>query len=282
MIEEDIVKPEEIELLIKDVADMYGYDFSNYSRASLIRRVNRLCTIDKFSSYTQLRYRLINDKSYLQRFIEEITVNVTEMFRDPSFYKVLRTDILPKLASYPFIRIWVAGCSTGEEPISLAILLKETNLYHKSLIYATDINPTVLEKASKGIFSLRNMKQYAENYMASGGVENFSKYYLALYDKVQMDKLLLQRIIFSTHNLISDSSINEFQLILCRNVLIYFDKVLQERVFKLFDQSLQNLGYLCLGSKETLRFSSIEKQYLQVSNVKIWRKNGKTNVWERK
>lgn len=270
MIEQNIVKSEELEMLIEDVMHIYGYDFSHYSRASLARRVNRLCSVDRFSSFAELRYRVINDKCYLQRFIEEITVNVTEMFRDPLFYKTLRTEILPKLAAYPFIRIWVAGCSTGEEPISLAILLKEANLYDKSLIYATDINPSVIEEASKGICSTKYMRQYAENYIASGGENNFSIYYRALYEKVQLDKSLLERILFSTHNLISDSSFNDFQLILCRNVLIYFDKVLQDRVLTLFDQSLQTFGYLCLGSKETIRFSCIDKKYMQVPNDRIW------------
>lgn len=272
MIDLGIVKSEEVELLINDIMRIYGYDFSNYNRASLTRRINRLCSIDSFSSFAVLRYRINNDKNYLQRFIEEIMVNVTEMFRDPLFYKTLRTEILPKLASYPFIRIWVAGCSTGEEPISLAILLKEANLYDKSLIYATDINSSVLEKASSGIVATRNMRQYAENYIASSGVEGFSKYYRVFYEKVQFDRSLLERIIFSTHNLISDASFNEFQLILCRNVLIYFNKSLQDRVFTLFDQSLQTSGYLCLGSKENIRFSVIEKRFKQVGRDKIWQK----------
>ncbi|MBN9337817.1 MAG: protein-glutamate O-methyltransferase CheR, partial [Chryseobacterium sp.] len=236
------------------------------------RRVNRICVIDKFTSFAELRYTLINDPEYLKRFIEEITVNVTEMFRDPYFFKVLREKILPQLGTYPLIRIWVAGCSTGEEAYSVAILLKEAGLYHKCLIYATDINPSVLETASSGVFPLQQMKIYSENYIASGGKKDFSDYYTANYDSARFDKSLKEKMILSTHNLVSDSSFNSFQLIVCRNVLIYFDKMLQERVFNLFDNSLENLGYLALGSKETLRFSNLGKFYHQIEDQKIWKK----------
>src|SRR5690606_8707540 len=184
-----------------------------YSRASLKRRLNRICVIDKFTSFAELRYTVIKKPDYLQRFIEEITVNVTEMFRDPSFYKTLRESVLPQLGTYPFIRIWVAGCSTGEEAYSIAILLKEANLHNRYLIYATDINPTVLEKAKKGMFPIGYMRQYSENYNNSGGKKDFSQYYTANYDVVKFDSDLKSKIIFSTHNLVSDRSFNEFQLI---------------------------------------------------------------------
>lgn len=272
MFEPGILRDEEIEYLIKDVYELYGYDFSMYSRASFKRRVNRICVIDKFTSFAELRYTLINDPEYLKRFIEEITVNVTEMFRDPYFFKVLREKILPQLGTYPLIRIWVAGCSTGEEAYSVAILLKEAGLYHKCLIYATDINPSVLETASSGVFPLQQMKIYSENYIASGGKKDFSDYYTANYDSARFDKSLKEKMILSTHNLVSDSSFNSFQLIVCRNVLIYFDKMLQERVFNLFDNSLENLGYLALGSKEALRFSNLGKFYHQIEDQKIWKK----------
>ncbi|ASK28788.1 chemotaxis protein CheR [Chryseobacterium sp. T16E-39] len=272
MLEPSIVKDEEVEYLIKDVYELYGYDFSSYSRASFKRRVNRICLIDKFTSFAELRYTVLNDPDYLKHFIEEITVNVTEMFRDPYFFKALRDQILPQLGTYPLIRIWVAGCSTGEEAYSMAILLKEANLYHKSLIYATDINPSVLETARAGVFPLQQMKLYSENYILSGGKKDFSDYYTANYDSARFDKSLQQKLILSTHNLVSDSSFNSFQLIICRNVLIYFDKTLQERVFHLFDDSLENLGYLALGSKETLRFSNLSKYYHQADDQKIWKK----------
>ncbi|MBP7060237.1 CheR family methyltransferase [Epilithonimonas vandammei] len=272
MIEPEIVKDEELEYLIKDVYDLYGYDFSLYSRASFKRRVNRICLIDKFTSFAELRYTLINEPNYLKRFIEEVTVNVTEMFRDPYFFKELRENILPQLGTYPLIRIWIAGCSTGEEAYSVAILLKEAGLYHKSLIYATDINPSVLETARAGVFPISQMKTYSENYILSGGKKDFSDYYTANYDSARFDSSLKEKMILSTHNLVSDSSFNSFQLIVCRNVLIYFDKPLQERVFKLFDDSLENLGYLALGSKETLRFSNLATIYQQIDDQKIWKK----------
>lgn len=272
MTEAGTIQNEDIDDLLFEIAHRYGYDFSRYSRASLTRRISRICMIDRFSGVAALRRRLVNDTTYLQRFIEEITVNVTAMFRDPSFYAALRADILPRLASYPLIRIWIAGCSTGEEAYSLAILLKETGLYHKSLVYATDINPGSLEKASRGVFPLSQMEHYAGNYTLTGGADNFEGYYEVKGNTVKFDPALAARIIFSTHNLVCDSSFNEFQLILCRNVLIYFDKDLQDNVFRLFDESLQRLGYLALGTKETVRFSPLGQRYQQTGDEKIWKK----------
>lgn len=269
---QSIVKDEEMELLLNDLMEVHGYDFTDYSKASLKRRLNRILMIDKIPSFAELRYRVRNNEEYLRHFIEEITVNVTEMFRDPLFYRAVREELLPKLATYPLIRIWHAGCATGEEVYSMAILLEEANLLHKSLLYATDLNPTVLEKAHAGVFPLANMKQYSENYIQSGGSKDFSSYYTAHYNKALFNERLKSKMIFSTHNLVSDRSFNEFQLIFCRNVLIYFDKDLQERVFKLFDESLESLGHLALGSKETLRFSPLAKKYKQLGNQKIWRK----------
>lgn len=270
--EQGVLQDSDIEILLNDLCEVYGYDFTDYSKASIKRRINRLFTIDRFLSFAEFRYRLRFDPNYLKRFVEQITVTVTEMFRDPLFYRALREHILPVLGTYPFIRIWHAGCSTGEEVYSMAILLKEANLLHKSLLYATDINAEVLEKARKGIFPLSQMKQYSENYILSGGKKDFSSYYTASYDKVKLDESLSKKMIFSSHNLVSDHSFNEFQLILCRNVLIYFDKDLQSRVFDLFENSLENLGYLALGSKETLRFSNISQRFKQIDKEKIWRK----------
>ncbi|GGB84811.1 CheR family methyltransferase [Dyadobacter sediminis] len=267
-----MIEDEDIAILLNDLFDIYGYDFTRYSKASLKRRIIRLCALDKIPSYAELRYRVRTDETYFKRFVEEITVNVTEMFRDPSFYKSLREDILPVLGTKPFIRIWHAGCSTGEEVYSMAILLKEANLLRKSLLYATDLNPSVLEKVRKGIFPLNQMKQYSESYIASGGIHDFSMYYTAHYGQAKFDKELAEKIIISTHNLVSDSSFNEFDLILCRNVLIYFDKELQDRVLKLFDESLGTLGYLALGTKETLKFSAVQSKFRQLNREKIWKK----------
>ncbi|MDO6435364.1 protein-glutamate O-methyltransferase CheR [Flavitalea sp. BT771] len=266
------IRYEELDILLNDLFTRYGYDFTEYSRASLQRRVQRLFTLDKFPSFAEFRHRLQNDPLYFRRFVEEITVNVTEMLRDPSFYRTLRTSILPVLATYPFIRIWHAGCSTGEEVYSMAIILKEAGLLHKSLLYGTDINPLVIEKARKGIFPVSQMQKYSENYIQSGGIQDFSAYYTANYHLAKFDTSLTGKMIFSTHNLVSDSSFNEFQLILCRNVLIYFERNLQSKVFKIFDYSLENFGYLALGSKESLRFSPIADRYRQIGKEKIWRK----------
>jgi chemotaxis protein methyltransferase CheR len=266
------ISDEQVEILINDVLEHHGYDFTGYSRASLKRRLSRLYSLDKHVSFAEFRYKTLNDNVYFKHFVEGVTVNVTEMFRDPTFYRLLRDKILPSLNTYPFIRIWLAGCSTGEEAYSVAILLQELNLLHKSLIYATDINPTVLEKAALGMFPLSQMKSYSENYIASGGKKDFSSYYTANYTLAKFDSELKSKMIFSTHNLVSDRSFNEFQLILCRNVLIYFDRPLQFRVFQLFDQSLDNLGYLALGTKETIDFSPISPTYKRVGTDKVWRK----------
>jgi len=266
------LRNEEVQLLLNDIHTQYGYDFTEYSKASLQRRIQRLFALDHFPSFAEFRYRLLNDGPYFRRFVEEITVNVTEMLRDPSFYRAIRTTIFPVLATYPFIRIWHAGCSTGEEVYSMAILLKEAELLHKSLLYATDINPQVIERARKGIFPVSQMQKYSENYIQAGGVKDFSSYYTANYHLAKFDSTLQGKMIFSTHNLVTDFSFNEFQLILCRNVLIYFERELQTKVFRLFDQSLENFGYLALGAKESLRFAPMADRYRQIGREKIWRK----------
>lgn len=261
-----------IEILLSDVLEVYGYDFTGYSRASLKRRILRLYEMDKFVSFAEYRYKIRTEPGYFKRFLEEITINVTEMFRDPAFYKTLRTEILPRLGTYPFIRIWVAGCSTGEEAYSVAIFLKELNLLHKSLIYATDINSEVLATAGQAMIPLNKIKLYTENYIAAGGSEQFIDYYTANYSLGKLKDELKSKIIFSTHNLVTDNSFNEFQLILCRNVLIYFDRPLQNKVFELFNNSLEKFGYLALGTKETLEFSVVAKNFERLKGEKIWRK----------
>mgnify|MGYP003416034832 FL=1 len=265
-------RDELIEILLSDVLEVYGYDFTGYSRASLKRRILRLYEMDKFVSFAEYRYKIRTEPGYFKRFLEEITINVTEMFRDPAFYKTLRNEILPRLGTYPFIRIWVAGCSTGEEAYSVAIFLKELNLLHKSLIYATDINSEVVANASQAMIPLNKIKLYTENYIAAGGSEHFIDYYTANYSLGKLKDELKSKIIFSTHNLVTDNSFNEFQLILCRNVLIYFDRPLQNKVFELFNNSLEKFGYIALGTKETLDFSSVAKNFERLKGEKIWRK----------
>lgn len=268
-----MVKEEELDMLIGELADNYGYDFSNYARASLKRRVNRLMVIDRFPSFAELFYKVKADPAYLTHVVQELTVNVTEMFRDPGVFKTVREQVLPLLATHPVIRIWHAGCSTGEEVYSMAIMLEEANILHKALLYATDINPAVIENIRKGIFPMSQMKQYSENYIAAGGKKDFSDYYTAKYEWAKFHDRLKTKMIVATHNLVSDRSFNEFQIIFCRNVLIYFDKELQDKVLTLFDDSLEKLGYIILGSKENLRFSTVAKKYVQLENKeKIWRK----------
>lgn len=273
MNEPTIIKNEELELLIQELYQRYGYDFTNYARSSLKRRVNRLMVIDRLPSFAELIYKVRSEPDYLPHVVEEITVNVTEMFRDAQSFKVIREKVLPILATHPFIRIWHAGCATGEEVYSMAILLDEAKLLHKSLIYATDLNPSVVENINRGIFPLSQMKQYSENYNLSGGRRNFSDYYTAKYDWAKFDERLREKMIAATHNLVSDRSFNEFQIIFCRNVLIYFDKALQDKVLRLFDDSLERLGFLVLGAKENIRFSGIAAKYAAFEGrEKIWRK----------
>ncbi|MBA4168542.1 MAG: protein-glutamate O-methyltransferase CheR [Chitinophagaceae bacterium] len=269
----EVFSDEEIDTLLNDLLESFGYDFTNYSRASVKRRLSRLYLMDKFKNFDEFRERIVRNDKYITRFVQELTVNVTEMFRDPVFYKLLNEQVLPVLATHPFIRIWHAGCSTGEEVYSMAILLKEANLLHKSLLYATDINPDVLEKVVKGIYPLGSMKQYSENYIQAGGKEEFSTYYTAKFDLAKFDDSLKHKMIVSAHNLVSDWSFNQFQLIICRNVLIYFNRTLQDKVFHLFDSSLERHGFIALGSKEQIKFSATGKKYQQIDpKEKIWKK----------
>lgn len=264
----------ELDLFIHTIYEYYGYDFSGYSRASFRRRIQRILRVHNADGLEDLLSRIRSSSEYFENVVSEITVNVTEMFRDPEFFAVLRSHILPELGTKPLLRIWHAGCATGEEVFSVAILLKELNLLHKSLIYATDISPEVLNVAKEGIFALKNMPEYAENYRDSGGKLDFSTYYSANYGLAKFSNELIERMVFSQHNLVSDRSFNEFDLILCRNVLIYFDKDLQNRVIELFDNSLTRLGYLALGSRENIKFSSTSSKYEQLRRERIWRKMG--------
>ncbi|MDP2415304.1 protein-glutamate O-methyltransferase CheR [Daejeonella sp.] len=251
---------EELEEVIHLVNKVHGYNFFEYSRASLKRRVSRVMGLNKINLF-ELNNRLINDEEFFEYFLKEITVNVTEMFRDPEFFKGLREKVLPYLASFQHIKIWNAGCSTGEEVYSYAVLLKEQELYNRSLLYGTDINADVLEHARKGIYDLKKMKLYSENYRDTGTAHSLSDSYTALYDAAAINHNLKTKTLFSIHNLVSDGVFNEFQLISCRNVLIYFTVSLQEKVIRLFYDSLQPLGFLCLGSKECLRDEAISKHF---------------------
>ncbi len=263
----------EVDELIMLINDYSGYDFSDYSMPSLQRRFQRYIDLNKISDFKQLLQDLMNDSSMLNNLIEEVTVNVTEMFRDPSFFAAIRTELVPQLNKLPLIKIWHAGCSTGEEVYSMAILLKEHNLLDKSIIYATDINQSVLDVAKSGKYSIESFKENELNYRESEGTKKLSDYYIVLNGEVLMNDDLKTKIIFSTHNLVSDNAFNQFDLIICRNVLIYFNKSLQDNVLQMFYNSLSENGILAIGSKETIMFSPIEN-FMQVINAKwkIWKK----------
>lgn len=269
----------EIDLLLEGIRRRYGYDFTNYSHASIKRRLEHARNEAGFKRFTELLDRLLHDEMFFDRFLKHMSVTVTEMFRDPQFYRTIREKLIPVLKTFPFIKIWHAGCATGEEVYSMAILLHEEDFLGRARIYATDFNKHSLDTAEKGVYSSDRIKTYATNYIASGGKRDFSSYYSAGYGLAKMMDFLKERITFSYHNLVTDSVFGEMNLISCRNVLIYFDKTLQERVFTLFTNSLRHGGFLCLGSKETLNFSSVKKLYEQVEpKQKIYKKCGDINV----
>ncbi|MGF7077913.1 CheR family methyltransferase [Mucilaginibacter sp. UYCu711] len=268
---ETISAPQVIEI-IELVKRIYGFDFGSYTKASLKRRMTRIMQLRKLQFY-DLKHVLVNDRAFFQDFLEEITVNVTEMFRDPSFYKAFNQQVIPYLASYQHSKIWCAGCSTGEEAYSLAILMQQAGLRKKSFIYGTDINTECLKEAKKGIFSLRKIKSYAENYQLAGLEGSITDHFTILYDAASIHSELKQNTLFSVHNLVSDNVFNEFQLITCRNVFIYFEVVLQERILDLFYKSLAPLGFLCLGAKETIRSDSFRKKFKVI--------NQKENIYQK-
>lgn len=271
--EKNEINNEALHELLTILHNTYGYNFSDYSRASLMRRVKRFMQEAKVKSFYDLKYYLTNDKSVFEYFLQSLTVNVTEMFRDPEFYRAIREKVIPVLASYPIIKIWHAGCSSGEEVFSMAILLHEAGLLKRSKIYATDINPMNIEKAKKGILPLGVIKDYVGSYVKAGGQHDFATYYTARYDNAIISKELRENIVFSQHNLVTDQVFNEFQLICCRNVMIYFNKNLQNRVIHLFYESLSNFGYLALGIKESLLFTDIRNKFEEVSrHEKIFRR----------
>lgn len=242
----------EIHLLLEALYLKYGYDFRHYSRAHIKRRLLKRLAQEKAESMTHLTWQLLNSRSLLQKILSDFSINATEMFRDPDFFKHLSSDIFPVLQTYPQIRIWVAGCASGEEVYSLSILLKEYGLYEKSMIYATDFNDKILEVAKQGIYPIDLIKPYTRNYLASGGKGSLSDYYTAGYDSVAMSKELKKNVTFANHNLTADGVFSQMHLILCRNVMIYFDRPLKNRALKLFHESLENGCFLCVGMKESL------------------------------
>ncbi len=263
----------EIDLLIQAIYLKYGYDFRAYSKASIRRRILGNLSKSGVSTVSEMQHRLLYDRDFFEKLLLELTVNVSAMFRDPSFFKAVREIISPELKKRPFVKIWHAGCSTGEEVYSMAILLREEGVYGNATIYATDVNEAVLDRAKKGIFPIERMKDYTRNYKMAGGLASFADYYTARYDRTIMDRGLKKNIVFSDHNLVTDGVFGEMDLILCRNVLIYFNRDLQNRVFGLFVSSLRKGGFLCLGSKETLMFSAHANSFESIiKKERIYRK----------
>jgi chemotaxis protein methyltransferase CheR len=266
----------EIDVLLEGVFRRYGFDFRNYARASLRRRLLRRRDLEGVATVSGLLERLLHDPECMERLLLDLSINVTAMFRDPSFYRTFRHVVVPILRTYPFLRIWNAGCSTGEETYSLAIVLAEEGLLDRTRIYATDINKSVLARAREGVFPMEKMRDYTENYLAAGGTRAFSEYYVAAYDGARFDPALAANVVFAQHNLVADRSFNEFHMVVCRNVLIYFDKVLQDRVHRLFYDSLARFGILALGQKETVVFTPHERDYQAVDEAgRLYRKAGR-------
>lgn len=255
--------PDEIELqlLLEAIFQRYGYDFRSYGRASLRRRVDQHMLLARYSHIGELIHAILHKGEAFSALLSALTINVTEMFRDPDFYRAFREQVVPVLKTHPFLKIWHAGCATGEEIYSMAILLEEEELYDRCQIYATDIDKEVLEKARRGIFPVAELRKYTDNYQRAGGKGSLSDYYTAKYDSVIMDPRLKKNVAFADHDLATDQVFGEMQVILCRNVLIYFNRELQNRAFGLFYDSLDMGGILCLGSKESLRLAECANQF---------------------
>ncbi len=255
--QEDLLENQDIEirLLIEAIYQKYGYDFRNYSQAHIKRRILNRFNLSGMKHITDMIREALNNHKFVDQILMDLSITVTEMYRDPGFYRALREEVIPILKTYPFIKIWHAGCASGEEVYSMAIMLKEEGLYQKTQIYATDFNPVIIRQAREGIYPISRMKEFTANYQKSGGKGAFSDYYTANYDSVKLLETLKKNIVFATHNLVTDSVFAEVNLVICRNVLIYFDRILQDKVIGLFVDSLPGGGILCLGSKENLQYS---------------------------
>ena len=263
----------ELQLLIEAIYLRYGYDFKNYTKSHLKRRILRRVKLDNLKTITELTERMLYDREVLKQILLDFSINVTEMFRFPKFFKDLREDVIPLLKTYPSINIWHAGCSTGEEVISMAILLKEEGLLNRVNIYATDINKKVLNIAKEGIYSIEDVKKWTKNYQEAGGKKSFSDYYVAKYDHAIFDQNLLKNVTFLEHNLVIDKTFIDANLVICRNVLIYFNKKLQNQVLELFEESLIPGGMIGIGSKENLRFTSVNEKFESITaTTKIYKK----------
>ncbi len=263
----------ELPLLLEAIFQRYGYDFRAYAPASMKRRVHRAMQQEARRTVSGYQERILREPEAMARFLDAVSVEVTAMFRDPYFHKAFREKVAPGLRGLPLIRVWHAGCATGEEVYSMAILLHEEGLLEKTRLYATDLNARAIERGKQGIFPLKHMRDYTANYQKAGGRGTFSDYYTAKHDAVIMRDFLRKSITWAEHNLAADGSFNEFHLIVCRNVMIYFNRELQERVHRLIYDSLAPGGVLALGHGESLQFSLLEERYVAVDRAeKIYRK----------
>ena len=273
--EKDIITNEDIEidLVLETLLRKSDFNYHNYSKSHIKRRLQNRLSISGLCHFSEMIPKILYDEDFRSKLLADLSINVTEMFRDPSFYKEVKNSVFPFIKTYPFVRIWHAGCSSGEEVYSVAILLKEADLYKKTQIYATDFNIDILERAKTGTYPIENIKKYTINYQKAGGESSFSDYYNADYDSATISKNLKGNILFSFHNLVTDGVFGEMNIIFCRNVLIYFDKDLQNRVLQLFYDSLVPGGFLCLGSKESIRYSDVEQNFEIISGPeRIFRK----------
>lgn len=266
----------EVELLLEGIFQRYRADFRGYARASIHRRMQQALGKLGFASVSALQEKVLSDHETFDALLQYLTVPTTEMFRDPEYFLYLRREVVPLLATYPSIKVWVAGCSTGEEAYSMAILFFEEKLLDRTLFYATDINPRSLKRAQEGIYPLESLRKHAQNYQEAGGTLDFSSYYQTGYGAAVFARRLSERIVFADHSLATDNVFAEVQLISCRNVLIYFDRALQNRAFGLFYDSLGHRGFLGLGDKETPRFSNFEGHFEEIApGHRIYRKRGR-------
>jgi chemotaxis protein methyltransferase CheR len=263
----------EMDLLLEAVYRRCGYDFRNYARASVERRTRQFLSSSGCSTLSDMIARVLRDERFLSRYVQYLSVTVTELFRDPFVFQAVREQIIPLLRTWPHVKVWCAGCATGEEVYSLAIVLKEEGLYEKSVIYATDFNDASLEQARQAVYPADKIREATRNYQQSGGKQFFSHYYHAHYGAAALDGTLKERITFANHNLVTDQVFGEMHLVFCRNVLIYFNRDLQERVLELFTESLVHGGILCLGTKEDLQFTRVSARYELVNcKAKLYKK----------
>jgi len=263
----------EIRLLLEAILLKYGYNFKDYAPAHTRRRLKNRLEMSGLANYTQMAHKLIYDASFFNTLLMDLSINVTEMFRDPEFYKKIRREIIPRLKTYAHIKLWHAGCSAGQEVYSMAILLEEEGMKQRVQIYATDFNELILARAKQGIYPLDAMKTYTANYLNAGGTGTFSDYYTADDKNVILRQTLKEKTLFSSHNLVTDGVFGEMHLIFCRNVLIYFNRKLQGQVLKLFYDSLIPGGYLCLGSKESIKYTDMADRFEPVcEKLRIFRK----------